>query len=258
MKNIVIITGASSGFGELFALELDRQLKSIDEFWLIARNGERMNEIAKAMRTPCRILSLDLTKDADIKTVIKAVEREADECYDNLYVKMLINNAGYGKIGEFIKIEDNDVSGMIDLNIKALTVITKGLLPYMAKNSRIINISSVAAFLPQPGFAEYAASKAYVLSFSRALRQEVEKRGISVLTVCPGPADTNFFNVADEENRTPWYKKYFMVDPKKVVCKAIRDSKNKKELSIYGFAMNGLYIFSKLVPHSLIVKFIKP
>ncbi len=254
MKNIVIITGASSGFGELFALQLDSKLKSIDEYWLIARNTEKMNEIAKAMSTPCRILSYDLTQAESVKNVIKAVEREADECYDELNIKMLINNAGYGKLGEFIYANDNDVTGMIDLNIRALTVLTKGLLPYMAKNSRIINIASSAAFLPQVQFAEYAATKSYVLSFSRALNAELQKYGISVLAVCPGPAATNFFNVAEEHGKSPWYKRFFMADPKKVVDKAIHDSINKYELSVYSLPMKGLHIISKIIPHSFILR----
>lgn len=257
MKNIVIITGASSGFGELFATTLDNKLKSIDEYWLIARNTEKMAEIAKAMSTPCRILGFDLTKDESVKEIIKCVEREADDCEDDLYIKMLINSAGYGKLGDFSSINDVDVSGMIDLNITALTCLTKGLLPYMARNSRIINIASVAAFLPQPGFAEYAATKAYVLSFSRALNAELGPRGISVIAVCPGPSSTNFFNVAEEHAKTPWYKKHFMANPKKVVDKAIRDSINKCDISIYGIWMKLLYAVTRVAPQKIVLKFIK-
>lgn len=257
MKNIIVITGASSGFGELFALQLDSKLKSIDEYWLVARNTEKMAEIAKAMKTPCRILGFDLTKDESVKEIIKCVEREADDCEDELYIKMLINSAGYGRLGEFINIDEDDVSGMIDINIKALTCLTKGLLPYMAENSRIINIASAAAFLPQPGFAEYAATKSYVLSFSRALNAEVSKYGIYVTAVCPGPAATNFFNIAEETGSTPWYKKFFMADPKKVVDKAIHDSINKYELSVYSLPIKLLHIFGKLVPHGVVTRFIK-
>lgn len=255
MKNIVVITGASSGFGEQFALQLDAKLKSIDEYWLIARNTEKMQEIAKAMSTPCKIMSCDLTKEEAVKNVIKAVEREADDCYDELNIKMLINSAGYGKLGEFVFSKDEDVAGMIDLNIRALTCITKGLLPYMADNSRIINIASAAAFLPQPYFAEYAASKSYVMSFSRALNAELEPYGISVTAVCPGPAATNFFNVAEEHSHSPWYKKLFMADPKKVVDKAIHDSINRYEISVYGIPMKALHVLAKLVPNRILLKF---
>lgn len=254
MKNIVVITGASSGFGEQFALSLDARLKSIDEYWLIARNTEKMEEISKAMSTPCKILSCDLATVDGVKKVIKAIERESDECYDKLHIKMLINSAGFGKLGEFVYADDNDITGMIDVNIRALTCITKGLLPYMAHNSRIINFSSATAFLPQPQFAEYAATKAYVLSFSRALNAELEKYGISVLAVCPGPAATNFFNVAEEHGKSPWYKKMFMADPKKIVDKAIHDSINRYEVSVYGGSMKALRIVAKLLPKRLMIK----
>ena len=255
MKNIVLITGASSGFGEEFALQLDAKLKSIDEYWLVARNEEKMKEIAKAMSTPCRILAHDLSTMEGVKAVIKAVEREADDCYDELDIKMLINSAGFGKLGDFVYADDEDVIGMIDLNIRALTYLTKGLLPYMANNSRIINIASAAAFLSQPYFAEYAATKAYVLSFSRALNAELEPHGISVTAVCPGPAKTNFFNIAEEHSSSPWYKKFFMADPKKVVRKAIHDSINKYEVSVYGSGMKALRLLGKLLPQRLLIKF---
>ncbi len=256
MKNIVVITGASSGFGEQFALQLDAKLTSIDEYWLVARNADKMQEIAKAMSTPCRILSKDLSTLDGVKDIIKAVEREADDCYDELDIKMLINSAGYGKLGEFVYAEDEDVLGMVDLNIRALTYLTKGLLPYMSDNSRIVNIASAAAFLPQPYFAEYAASKAYVLSFSRALNAELEPHGISVTAVCPGPAATNFFNVAEENTSSPWYKRLFMASPKKVVKKAIHDSINKYEVSVYGSWMKAFRLLVKILPKRFIIKLI--
>lgn len=258
MKNIVLITGASSGFGELFALQLNAMLKSIDEYWLIARNEEKMKEIAKAMTTPCKILAYDLTKEASVKAVIKAVEREADECYDKLNVKMIINSAGFGKYGNFIRMEDKHVTDMVDLNVKALTMLTKGIVPYMGDNSRIINIASASAFLPQPLFAEYAATKSYVLSYSRALNAELNRWGIYVTAVCPGPANTNFFNVAeDESNKTPWYKKIFMADAGEVVATAIRDSINKKEVSVYGVSMKLFRLICKILPHRAMLRFMR-
>lgn len=257
MKNIIVITGASSGFGELFALQLDAKLKSIDEYWLISRNTDKMKEIAKAMRTPCKILGYDLSQFSSVKEIIKCVEREADDCEDELYIKMLINSAGFGKIGEFLRCKEEDVSDMIDVNVKALTCLIRGLLPYMAENGRIINIASAAAFMPQPDFAEYAATKAYVLSFSRALNAELKKYNISVLAVCPGPAATNFFNVAENNNKAPWYKKLFMSDPKKIVDKAIHDSINKYEISVYGFPMKLLRVASRIIPHRIIIKYME-
>lgn len=257
MKKIVVITGASSGFGQLFAMELDSKLKSIDEYWLIARSTDKMLETSKAMKTPCRIISLDLSKKDNVKEIIKAVERYAYDCEDDVNIRMLINCAGYGKLGSFATIDDEDVSGMIDVNISALTCITKDLIPYMGKNSRIINVASAAAFLPQPYFAEYAATKSYVYSFSRALNVELKRKNIHVTVVCPGPAATNFFNVAEENGNTPWFKKYFFADPRKIVDKAINDSMKKKEVSVYSISMNLLRFFTKIIPHRIILKFYK-
>lgn len=255
MKNIVVITGASSGFGQLFAIELDSKLKSIDEYWLIARNTDKMLETSKAMKTPCRIISLDLAKRENVKEVIKTVERYAYDCEDDVNIKMLVNCAGYGKLGAFATHDLEDVTGMIDVNITALTCITRDLIPYMHKNSRIVNIASAAAFLPQPNFAEYAATKSYVLSLSRALNVELKNKNIHVTAVCPGPAATNFFNIAEQNASTPWYKRYFFADPKKVVDKAIDDTMRKKEVSVYSISMNLLRFFTKILPHRIILKF---
>ena len=257
MKNIIIITGASSGFGQLFAMELDNKLKSIDEYWLIARNTDKMLETSKVMKTPCRIMSLDLSKRENIKEIVKTVERFSDDCDDDVRIKMLVNCAGYGKIGAFPTIDDEDVTGMIDVNITALTYLTKALIPYMGKNSRIVNVASAAAFLPQPYFAEYAATKSYVLSFSRALNVELKAKQIYVTAVCPGPADTNFFAVAETTGSVAWFKKYFLANPQKVVRKAINDTIKKNEVSVYSCSMNLLRFLTKIIPHRIILKFYK-
>ncbi|MDY6328658.1 MAG: SDR family NAD(P)-dependent oxidoreductase, partial [Lachnospiraceae bacterium] len=135
-----------------------------------------------------------------------------------------------------------------------LTSVTYMVLPYMVKNSRIINLASSSAFLPQPGFGVYAASKSYVLSFSRALRCEVKNRGISVTAVCPGPVATDFFSIAEGEQKRAWFKDLFMANASDVVDKAIKDSIEKKELSIYGISMKLFYLLTKLVPHRIILK----
>ena len=257
MKNIIVITGASSGFGQLFAMELDRLFTSIDEYWLIARNTEKMLETSKAIKTPCRILSLDLAVRSNVKEIIKAIERYSYDCEDDVNIKMLVNCAGFGKLGNFATIDEEYTEGMIDVNIAALTCLTRDLIPYMKKNSRIINVASAAAFLPQPGFAEYAATKSYVLSLSRALNVELKHKKIYVTAVCPGPAKTNFFNVAEENASSPWYKKFFYAEPNKVVNKAIRDCMRKKEVSVYSIYMNLLRFFTKIIPHRIILKFFK-
>ena len=146
---------------------------------------------------------------------------------------------------------------MAALNCVALTAVTRLVLPFMEPNSRIIQFASSAAFLPQPGFAVYAATKSYVLSFSRALNQELRKRKICVTAVCPGPVKTEFFDIAEETgNKIPIYKMIVMADPVKVVRKAIADAEAGKELSIYGAAMKAFWILTKIMPHGLLLPWI--
>ncbi len=129
------------------------------------------------------------------------------------------------------------------------------VLPYMAKKSRIIELASSAAFLPQPGFSVYAATKSYVLSFSRALNRELSHTQIKVTAVCPGPVKTEFFELAEQTGTLPLYKKLVMANPEKVVQKAWKDSLMGKSMSVYGFTMKGFWVLSKLLPHDVLLKF---
>ena len=124
----------------------------------------------------------------------------------------------------------------------------------MADNGRILQFASSAAFLPQPRFAIYAATKSFVLSYSRALNVELKSRRICVTAVCPGPVKTEFFDTAGAFSQIPLYKRLSMADPVKVVRKAIRDSAAGRSVSVYGPLMKLFSFFAKLLPHSLILK----
>ena len=141
---------------------------------------------------------------------------------------------------------------MIDINCRGLTEMTCICIPYMSKGSRIVNIASAAAFCPQSGFAVYAATKSYVLSFSRGLGAELKEQGIYVTAVCPGPVDTEFFHISGTTGSL--MKKTVMACPEAVVRQALLDVKDKKELSVYGAAMKGAEVVSKILPHSLVIK----
>lgn len=146
---------------------------------------------------------------------------------------------------------------MIDVNIKALTAITYKVLPYLSKGSKIIQVASSAAFLPQPGFNVYAATKAYVLHFSKALSVELKSRNIGVLALCPGPVKTEFFEIASSDGKPLDWKAKFMVNAKDVVAKALNDAQSNKMESVYSFYMKLLKISSKIIPHELILKYFK-
>lgn len=251
-KNIAIVTGASSGLGKEFVKQICLSSRyKFDEIWIIARRTNRLEQINKTFKKQkFRLLTLDLSKEECLLEYAKILKQEKPN------VKLLINNAGLGKIGKFsdIKIEDN--INMIDVNIKALTYLTQETLRYMSKSSNIIQIASVAAFLPQPYFTVYAATKAYVLNFTRALNREVKKRGISVTAVCPGPIETEFFKVASDSGLPKSFKKFFFTPANKVVARALYDSSKGKEISMYGMSMKGLRMLVKILPHRIILKFI--
>lgn len=246
--NIILITGASSGMGIEFALQLDNVFQNIDEIWMIARRKKEMLEVAQHLEHTTRVLDMDVTDDEQIKRLKKLLANEKP------VIRMLVNSAGYGIMGDFSASNIKEELGMIDVNCKALTQITHLCIPYMRKNSRIIQLASSAAFLPQPNFAVYAATKSYVYSFSRALNQELRGKKIYVTAVCPGPVDTPFFDIAEKTGSTLAVKKLTLVRADQVVEKAIADSYHKRERSVYGAWIRGFEVLAKILPHSVILK----
>lgn len=249
MKNIAIVTGASSGLGREFVRQLcHSKVYIFDEIWIIARRKERLEAIAKKYKAyTFRIFSYDLALKEDLEDYKELLEEEKPN------VKLLINNAGLGKIGKFDAISLDETMNMVDVNMSALTYLTYVTLKYMKKSSEIIQIASSAAFLPQPQFAVYAASKSYVLSFSRALHHELKPRGITVMAVCPGPIETEFFKVAAKNQVPKSFKKYFFEPVYRVVGRALLDVRTGKEVSVQGFSMKALRVLGKIVPHKWIL-----
>lgn len=248
MKNIIIITGASSGIGEEFALQMDDYFSNVDEFWLIARRREKLERLSRCLFHKTRILAMDITKDAQLDRLEDTLVEHGG------VVRMLVNCAGYGLLGDFASQDRSQALGMIRTNCQALTELTHRMIPYMRPGSRILQMASSAAFLPQPDFAVYAATKAYVLSFSRALGEELKKAEIYVTSVCPGPVDTPFFDIAQQTGSTLAVKKYTMVTPERVVALALRDSYRKKTVSVCGLPMKSFRVLAKLCPHSVLLK----
>lgn len=249
--NIIIITGASSGLGVEFALQLDNVFHHIDEIWLIARRKKEMLEVAQYLEHTTRVLDMDITNEEQMKRFQKLL---ADE---KPVIRMLVNCAGYGIMGDFAASNISEELGMIDVNCKALTQMTYLCIPYMRKNSRIIELASSAAFLPQPNFAVYAATKSYVYSFSRALNQELRPKKIYVTAVCPGPVDTPFFDIAEKTGSTLAVKKLTLVRADQVVKRAISDAYHKHEKSVYSAWIKSFDVVSKVIPHRAILEFMR-
>ena len=253
MKKIAVITGASSGFGREFVKQICRsKYYKFDEIWIIARRRERLINLSNKFPDQIfKILDLDLSDQKCLYKYKKILWQEKPN------VKLLINNAGLGKVGRFDEISLEDNMNMLDVNIKALTYITHVTLRYMRKSSRIIQVASSAAFLPQPKFAVYAATKSYVLNFSRALERELRNREIRVTAVCPGPVETEFFRVASNNEKPKSFKRLFFKPANQVVSKALDDSRKGNYISIEGYSMKALQILSKITPHSILLRFIK-
>lgn len=241
---IAIVTGASSGMGRECAIQLADRFGGLSEIWLIARREERLKELEQSLPVPSRSLAMDLTKKEDLLRLKELLEREKPQ------VKFLVNASGYGKIGRVGSISFEEEMGMPALNCEALCAVTHLVLPYLCEKSRILQYASAASFLPQPGFAVYAATKAFVLSYSRALNEELKSRGIKVTAVCPGPVKTEFFSIAETTGKIPLYKRLTMADPRKVVRLAIRDSIIGKPVSVYGPLMKAFWLLTKVMPHS--------
>ena len=246
--NIALITGATSGMGQRMTLELNDRIPAIQEFWLIGRRTERLLQLERKLTHPVRIFPLDLADSTSLFALKAALEEEKPS------ILFLVNAAGFGKIGNVADLPLQDQLNMIDVNIRSLTGVCRIALPYMASRSRIINFASSAAFIPQSHFSVYAASKSYVLSFSRSLNLELTGTGCYVTAVCPGPVKTEFFDVAETTGKIPAYKYLFMANPECVCRKALVDSVTKQDVSVYGLSMKTLRLAAKLLPFPLLFK----
>lgn len=246
--NIAVITGASTGMGREFVLQLASAMQ-FDEIWVIARSKEKLLSLCDACSVPLRILSYDLTDPASFDSYKALLEKEKPN------ITVLVNCAGFGKFGTYEEIPLSDSVGMIDLNCKALVVMTELSLPYMQKGANIVQVDSLSAFQPVPYLNVYASTKAFVLSYSRALNVELKPRGIRVMAVSPGWVKTPFFDRATVTNdKAVTYFNVFY-EAKDVVKTAIRDMlRGKKDVSIHGLPVKAQVLGVKLLPHRLIMK----
>lgn len=249
--NIAVITGASSGIGKEICFAIQDRIPAVEEFWLFSRRKDELQKIVNQLFCPTRIFSYDLTEKEGIEEYRSALTK------DKPSILFLVNAAGFGKLGETEKLSESEQLKMIDLNCKALTAFTVYSLPFMRRKSRIIQIASAAAFLPQREFSVYAATKSYVYSFSLSLREELREREIGVTAVCPGPVDTEFFKVAGNEGKLRFAKSFFMAKPKKVAMQALMDSVLKRPVSVYGFSMKLFYAMSRVIPDFILIKFLR-
>jgi short-subunit dehydrogenase len=238
---IAVITGASSGMGREFAHQLTAQ-ETVDEVWVIARRANRLEELKNELSAPVRCLALDLTKEECLSEYKALLELEKPE------VSILINASGFGKFGRYEQIPLQDCMDMIDLNCKALVAVTQLTLPYLTAGSRILQVDSLSAFQPVPYLNVYAATKAFVLSYSRALGAELRDRKIQVMAFCPGWVKTEFFDHAEQTSNdaVTYFNQVFTAQ--EVVRCALKDLKRGKTVCVPGWRIK-LQVFGvKLLP----------
>jgi uncharacterized protein len=242
-----LITGASSGIGSEFARQLANRARAIV---LVARRNERLADLRDELlnRNPnldVHMRVVDLADNEQIELLIDSLAR------DKIEVDLLINNAGLGDSGAFATSDPIRNEQMALVNMVALTLLTRHLLPHMIakRHGGILNISSSAGFLPIPGNAVYAATKAYVTSFSEALRAELRGTRVSVCAVCPGPVHTEFQEVARRRGAQPETgSKILFVSVKQVVREALEALEADRPLVIPGLAMKFAMLLTRLFP----------
>ena len=243
---IAVITGASSGMGREFVYALDKQFK-YDEIWVIARRKDRLEALQEKVSSKIRAISLDLTDKSNIEAFAQTLKEEKPE------IQTLVNCSGFGKFEAFENVALDDYYKMIDLNCSAYVGITYVCLPYMIEGSEIYQLDSLSSFQPVPYINVYGATKAFVLSFSRALNVELKKRKIKCMAVCPGWVKTEFFDHAvTDESVITYYNKIWT--PEQVITRALKDMKKGKDVSVLGFSIRAQVLATKLLPHKLVMK----
>lgn len=236
-----LVTGASSGIGKEIAIYLD---KLGYEVILVARNKEKLESVAKTLTHKPKIIVMDLQQVEDIKSLYVLVKNDD--------IDILVNNAGFGLCGNFTDIELSKELEMIDINIKAVHILTKLFLKDMKRKNRgyILNVASSAAFESGPLMATYYSTKSYIYRLTEAINYELkkEKVNVHVSCLCPGPVDTNFNNVANVK---------FSVKPLKadyVAKYAVDKMLNNKMLIIPGLKMKLAKFFGRFLSDKALMR----
>lgn len=243
---IAVITGASSGLGREFAHQIGAD-ESLDEIWVIARREDKLRAVQEFCDRPVRPVPMDLRKTENIRALSELFEKEQPE------IAYLVCAAGYGRIGrtEDIPSEDND--GMIDLNCRAAVGVTTAALPYLTKSSRVLEICSTAAFQPMPYLNIYAATKAFLQSYTKTLHYELLLTGIHVTAVCPyWVKDTEFIANAQKTDEDSY--RFFLASRAATVVRwALFDSKLNLWISTPGPICMLHRLIAKFIPHFIMV-----
>lgn len=244
-RKIAVVTGAAGGFGREFVkLMLE---EDVDEIWAIGRNEEKLQALATEFGAKIKPMKTDLSQKESFCLLESALDASCE-------VKYVINNAGYGKFCAWDELGWEASLSMTDVNINAVVAVGLICLPHMEKGGAIINIASQASFFPLPFMNIYAASKAFVRNYTRALNVELKEKGISATAVCPGWMKTGFFDCAQMGAKKSVNNFFGIVTPEAVARKALKDAKNGKDISVYGAFVKLTHFLSKLAPQKTAMK----
>ena len=247
--SVAIITGASSGIGAEFAREIKKL--GVDEFWFIARRKERLIELGEELGVKYKAIAADLSVKEGIECVRAALESEKPS------VKYLVNAAGFGDFGAFDELPESTVERMIDLNVKALVLITHMTVPYMERGGRIVQLGSGSCFTPLPYFNIYSSGKVFVLHYTKSLNHELKKYGVRATCFCPGWVHTEFLGkaLADKSATHPKDKSMRpLLDCKKVVSGCVRAMVKGKAMYVTNWYTKLQHVLFKLVPDPILTK----
>lgn len=242
-KTIAIVTGAAGGIGKEFVRELWKE--AVDEIWIIGRNEERLFAIKEQFGEKIIPICSDLTNPQDLAAIQTLLAKQ------KVCVLYLINNAGTARMAEMREFDTAEIEQTIKLNCSAPVILTNACIPFMKRGSRIVNVSSAAAFQPVPYINLYASTKAFERSYSRALHVELKPLGITVTAVCPSWVDTKLLarEIGGKRVKFPG-----IVSPERVARKAIKDAKRGKDMSVCSFYVKCQHLNVKLLPQKLTMK----
>ena len=246
--SVAIITGASSGIGREFALQLKDKCK-VEEFWLIARRGDRLEELARELDVKSRIITADLCTDEGVEKIRAALKEHSPR------VKYLFNGAGFGDFGSFDQIDEDSVVRMIDLNVKALVRITHMTIPYMERGGRIVQMGSGSCFTPLPYFNIYSSSKVFVLHYTKSLNFEIKKYGLRATCFCPGWVDTEFLPLSTRREGVTVPKSMKpLLKTDKVVARCIKAMIKGRAMCVTNWYTRLQHVLFKLCPDVILTK----
>ena len=241
MPDVALVTGASAGLGEEFARQLAAKGQRLV---LVARRKDRIDTLAAELGN-ARAVELDLSEAGAASRLMKDLADHGET------VELLINNAGFGLAGRFAELDAKRQREMIDLNCGALAELARAVLPGMIerRSGGILNVASTAAFQPGPGMAVYFATKAFVLSFSEALHDEVKRHDVKVSCLCPGPTRTEFRSVSGFDPKGPIGK--ISADAASVVLAGLKGLKRNRAVVVPGLSNKAIAQVHRLFPRSV-------